>query len=89
MDPDASGRDQVVADIAASTAFLEVVVGSVSQAQGFIQFSNGQETGIGGDGSAVKFQADFGVELEPERGLFAVTHRVLPRCLRYLSTTGH
>ena len=28
------------------TAFLEVAVGSVSQAQGFIQFSNGQETGV-------------------------------------------
>ena len=38
--------DQVVADIAAGTAFLEVAVGSVSQAQGFIQFSNGQETGV-------------------------------------------
>ena len=35
-----------VADIAAGTAFLEVAVGSVSQAQGFIQFSNGQETGV-------------------------------------------
>ena len=38
--------DQVVADIAAGTAFLEVAVDSVSQAQGFIQFSNGQETGV-------------------------------------------
>ena len=45
MDWRISGN-QVVADIAAGTAFLEVAVGSVSQAQGFIQFSNGQETGV-------------------------------------------
>ncbi len=37
--------------------------------------------------SVLKCQADFGVELEPERGLFAVTHGVPPGCLRYLYKT--
>ena len=37
-------------------------------------------------GGTVQFQADFWVELEPEGGLFAVTHQVPPRRLRYLKT---
>ena len=35
----------------------------------------------------MKFQADFGVELDPERGLFAVTHRVPPGCLLFITET--
>jgi hypothetical protein len=52
------------------------------KAQGIIQFSNGQESRVGGDSGAVKFQADSWVELEPERGFFAVTHQVPPESLR-------
>jgi hypothetical protein len=81
-------RDQVVSDIPASATFLEVVAGGTGKAQGIIQFSDGQETGVGGDGRAVKFQADAGIELEPERGLFAVTHWVPPGRLRYSSISG-
>jgi hypothetical protein len=69
-------RNQMVLDVSVSAAFLEVVVGHTGQAQGFIQFPEGQETGVGGDGGTVKFQADLGVELEPEGSLFAITHRV-------------
>ena len=79
MDPDASGRDQVVSDVAAGTALLEIVGGDGGKAQGIIKLSEGQEAGVGGDGGAAKLQLDFGVELEPERGLFVVTHRVPPR----------
>jgi hypothetical protein len=75
-------RHKVVADVATGAAFLEIVAGDRGKAQDIIQFSNGQESGVGGDGGTVKFQADFGVELEPERGLFVVTHQVPPELLR-------
>jgi hypothetical protein len=75
----------VVLDIPASATIFEVVASGTGQTQGLIQFPEGQETGVGGDGGAVKFQADSGVELEPEGSLFAVTHRVPPVGLRYLT----
>src|SRR5918999_2480696 len=78
-------RNEVVLDVPAGAAFLEVVARRAGQGQGFIQFPEGQEAGVGGDGRALKFQADFGVEMESERGLFGFTHRVPPRVLRYLS----
>jgi hypothetical protein len=37
----------------------------MGKAQGIIRFSNGQESGVGSYSGTVKFQADFGVELEP------------------------
>jgi hypothetical protein len=67
-------RDQMVSDVPARTAFLEIVRGDVGKAQGIIQLSDGQQSTVGGDGSTAKLQPDFGVELEPERGFFAVTH---------------
>ena len=75
----------MVADVAAGTAFLEIVGGYGGKAQGIIQLSNGQESGVGSDGGTVKLQTDFGVELESERGLVAVTHRVPPLSVRKLS----
>ena len=77
-------RDEVVADVATGAAFLEIVGSNMGKAQGIIQLSNGQESGIGSDGGTVKLQTDFGVELEPERGFVAVTHQVPPGSLRYL-----
>jgi hypothetical protein len=69
----------VVADadsiVASGTAFLESAAGSVGQTQGVIQFSEGQESSVGGNGSTARLQPDFRVELEPERELFAVTDR--------------
>ncbi|MCH7605748.1 MAG: hypothetical protein IH962_01205 [Chloroflexi bacterium] len=47
-------------------------------AQDMIQLSDGQESGGG------RSQEDSRVELEPERGLFAVTHQMPPDLLRYL-----
>ena len=58
-------RDQVVSDIAAGTAFQEIAGSAMGKAQGIIRFSNGQESGVGSYSGTVKFQADFGVELEP------------------------
>ena len=69
-------RDEVVSDVATGAAFLEIVGSNMGKAQGIIQLSNGQESGIGSDGGTVKLQTDFGVELEPERGFVAVTHQV-------------
>ena len=77
----------MVEDIASGTAFLEVVLSDFGKAQGVIKLSKSKKTSVGGDGGTVKCQADFGVELEPERGLFAVTHGVPPGCLRYLYKT--
>ncbi len=57
----------------------------MGKAQGIIKLSNGQESGVGSDGGTVKLQTDLGVELEPERSLFAVTHRVPPMPVRKLS----
>ncbi len=42
----AEQRDQVVADVAAGTAFLERVAGDMGKAQDIIQFSNGLESGV-------------------------------------------
>ena len=77
----------MVEDIASGTAFLEVVLSDFGKAQGIIKLSKSKKTSVGGDGGTVKCQADFGVELEPERGLFAVTHGVPPGWLRYLYKT--
>ena len=74
----AQQRNQVVTDIATSAAVLEVIAGDTRKAKGLIKLSEGQQSGVGGDGGTVKFQADFGVELEPEGSLFGVTHRVPP-----------
>ena len=40
--------------------------------EGVIKLSEGQEPSFGGDGGAIELQADLGVELEVERGLFAI-----------------
>ena len=66
----------MVEDIASGTAFLEVVLSDLGKAQGIIKLSKCKKTSVGGDGGTVKFQADFGIALESERDLFAVTHRV-------------
>jgi hypothetical protein len=58
----------VVEDIASSTACPEVVAGDTGQVQSVIKLSEGQQSGVGDDGGTVKVQADFGVELEPQRG---------------------
>jgi hypothetical protein len=58
-------RDEVVSDIAAGTAFQEIVGSDMGKAQGIIQFSNGQESGVGGDGGTMELQPDFGDEPEP------------------------
>ena len=79
----------MVLDVVASAVVLEIVAGDTGQVQGVIKLSEGQQSGVGGDGGTVKFQADFGVELEPEGSLFAVTPRVPPGCLRYLTQTRH
>ena len=79
-----SSGTRVVSDVATGAAFLEIVGSNMGKAQGIIQLSNGQESGIGSDGGTVKLQTDFGVELEPERGFVAVTHQVPPGLLRYL-----
>ena len=49
----AEQRDQVVADVAAGTAFLEIVGGDGGKVQGVIQFSEGQQSGVGGDGGTM------------------------------------
>ena len=40
----------MVADVAAGTAFLEIVGGYGGKVQGVIQFSECQQSGVGGDG---------------------------------------
>ena len=44
----------MVADIAAGTAFLEIVGGYGGKVQGVIQFSECQQSGVGGDGGTIK-----------------------------------
>ncbi len=79
----------MVADIAAGTAFLEIVGGDGCKVQGIIKLSEGQQSGVGGDGSSAKLQADFGIELEPERGLFAVSGKEVASRLPPPLRTGH
>ena len=49
----AEQRDQVVEDVAAGTAFLEIVGGYGGKVQGVIQFSECQQSGVGGDGGTM------------------------------------
>ena len=49
----------MVLDVVASAVVLEIVAGNTGQIQGVIKLSEGQQSGIRGDGGAVKFQADF------------------------------
>ena len=65
----AEQRDQVVADVAAGTAFLEIVGCYGDKVQGVIQFSEGQESGVGGDGGTMELQPNLRLELEVE-GVF-------------------
>ena len=78
----AEQRDQVMADVAAGTAFLEIVGGDEGKIQRVIQFSEGKESGVGGDGGTMELQPDLGIELDPERVLFAVTRWVPPMPVR-------
>ncbi len=55
----------MVSDVATRAAFLEIIGSNMGKAQGIIQLSIGQESGVGSDGGTVKPQTDFGVELEP------------------------
>ncbi len=78
-------REEVVSDVATAAEFPEIVGGDGGKIQSVIQFSEGQQSGVGGDGSTAKRQPDFGVELKSARGFFAVTHQVPPgwvRCLK-------
>ena len=75
----------MVADVAAATAFLEIVGGYGGKVQGVIQFSECQESGVGGDGGTMELQPDLGIALEPKRGLFALTQRVPPMSVRKVS----
>ena len=68
----------MVSDVATGAAFLEIAAGDMGKAQDIIQLSNGQESGVGGDGSTVKFQADFAVVLEPERTFSLLEEQRIP-----------
>ena len=78
--------NQVVADIASGTAFLEVVLSDFGKAQGIIKPRKARRPA-----SVVRWhlsQADFGVELEPGRGLRSPSPMgCQPGCLRYLYKT--
>ena len=80
-DPD--GRLALVLHIAAGAAFMDIIVGCLCEPQSGIKLAACQESGVRGDGSATKSQADSAVELELQRGVGAFTHWVPPARLRY------
>jgi len=47
-----NGRERSDAGVAAGTAFLEIVGGDLGKVQDIIQFPNGQEFGVVGDGGS-------------------------------------
>ena len=51
----------MVLDVVASAVVLEIVAGDTGQVQGVIKLSEGQQSGIRGDGGAVKFQGTLGL----------------------------
>jgi hypothetical protein len=61
-------------DVFACSTLFEEVVGRVSQVKSVIKLSACEKSCVRGDGSPSKFQVYFTVEVELERGLFAVTH---------------
>jgi hypothetical protein len=50
--------------------------GVACQCEGVIELAVGEESGIAGDGRAVKFQLELAVEIEAEGVMVAVTHWV-------------
>ena len=76
-------RHQLVLHVATAPALLQTGSCRLRQSQGIIQLTACQESGVRGDGSATKFQADSAVELELQRGVGAFTHWVPPERWRY------
>ena len=62
---------------------MDIIVGCLCEPQSGIKLAACQESGVRGDGSATKIQADSAVELELQRGVGAFTHWVPPARLRY------
>ena len=50
-----------MSDVPTGAAFLDIVGSDIGKAQGVIQLSEGQQSGVGGDVRTVEFQTDFGV----------------------------
>ena len=69
----------LVADVVTSSTLFEIFFSGVGQIESVIKFSACQQSCVGGDGGTPKLQTYFGVEVELERGLFAVTPKVPPR----------
>ena len=69
-------------DVFTRSTLFEGIVGRVGQSQGVIEFSTCQQSRVRSYSGTTKFKADFGVKVELDRGLFAVTNEVPPARLR-------
>ena len=59
----AQQRNQVVLDVAAGAVVLEIVAGDTGKGEGLIKLSEGQQSGVRGDGGTVKFRGALGLNL--------------------------
>jgi hypothetical protein len=69
-------RRQGMATVAAGPGVGESLPGTFRQAEGIVEFPEGEQTSVGGDFGAVELQLQAAVEAEPKAGLWRFTRWV-------------
>ena len=62
--------------VLAKARILQVVCTRLGQCQRLVEFSVRKQPGVGGDSAANKPQLQTAIEMDPQRPVLAVTHRV-------------
>ena len=68
--------------VTTAPTLLQTLTRRLRQSQCIIQLATGQQSGVRGDGSAAKLQADSAVELELQRGVGAFSGGRRPQAAR-------
>jgi len=74
-----------VASIFAASIILKALLSDVGESEGAVEFAIRQESGVRGDGCAVKCETQRRVELHSDRRFSAFTHWIL----RFRALSGH
>ena len=74
--------DQAVAAVLASARVGEHVTGHRAETEGLVEFTVGEQSGIGGDAGTVELQLETAVEIEPRSVRFRFTLWVRQDCPR-------
>ena len=72
---------QQVPGVPAAAAFRKSATSQVGQPQGVVEFSLGQQPGVGRDPAAVEFQPQATVEIDPQGAIIRFTRWVVHRAI--------